>query len=139
MAKQDLILLEDIMYYGRCYDGKQRWWYDLRKHSVLSAEELQTCYGWNAEDQLPDSFSFLPLFQTDMLQLQREFMKDYNAGTVEAIMAAEKVPYDTAFNIFVETPPELFARWKTFEKERLLKDAAAWCKKNHLPYGRKKQ
>lgn len=137
MAKRD-IFPEDILYYGRCYEeGRQLWWFDLEAHRVISTEELEALYGRNGAEPISEDSAFLPLFQTNMLQLQKAFMQDFPEHTVEKIMAARKVSYAVAFNIFVETPPEIFRRWKDFEREHLLQDAVAWCKANRLPYRRK--
>lgn len=130
-----LIVIEDIIYYGRCYDCKKElWWFSRTDNSVVSIEEIKSVYGWSTTEQILAQSLFFPLFKTDMIQLEKEYMKNFKAGSIEAIMEDKKVSYHVAFNIFVETPVENFHRWKEYEKKQLVHDAVIWCKANGLPY-----
>ena len=137
-GNREHVIIEDIMYYGRSYDSQtEYWWYSCTDNSVVSIDFLRSSYGWETREALAEQSVFIPLFKTDMIQLEKTYMKSFEKGIIESIMEYEQVEYDVAFSIFIETPMERFLHWKEYEKKRLIYDAIVWCKRNGLSYRHK--
>lgn len=135
-----LLDVREIMYYGRCYNfGCQPapyWWLCRIDERVVSLDELCSAYGFHSVEEIEASGAYIPLFQTDIVALEREFLAEmgYDDKSIRTIMAQRNVSYDVAFNIFVETPETRFSRWNAFEREKLMADAIAWCKTYGINY-----
>lgn len=135
-----MIDIREIMYYGRCYNFDCQpvpyWWLCRIDERVVSLDELHSVYGFTSVEEIETSERYIPLFQTDIVALEREFIAEmgYDNLIVQEIMTQRNVSYDVAFNIFVESPETLFFRWREFERKKLVADSISWCQLYGIPY-----
>jgi len=132
------IKIDELMYYGRYYssesEGYHIWWFDTEKATVRQYDELLEEFGYCSWEEILSSGYFIPLFETDIVELEREFILNTQghaiAGQFETVSDSD---YDTEFKIYIERN-HLSKIWYEFERERLYKDAVDWCKANKLKF-----
>ena len=133
-----MIDINKIIFYGRYYDDEKNlydisWWLCLDDYKVYHTETLMTDYSYKSIFEIEQTSKFIPFFKTDIIKLEKEFMKDFNNKVFNKILLDNNNSYDIAFRIFIERG-FLIDSWSDFEKSHLQKDAISWCKKNHIPY-----
>ena len=133
-----VVNIQEILYYGRCFNGHTSndvlWWLCRMDYSIISTDVLYSTFGFSTTEEIKECGLFIPMFQTDIISLEKQFMKDYDVAVLENIMDKRHVPYEVAFNIFVEVPIERNLRWRSFERQKLAEDAVKWCKHYGIPY-----
>lgn len=121
--------IEELAPYGRYYrredEGFQFWWFDLQKDSVCSYEDLLQMFGYSNEEEILSSDNFIPLFRTDIEEVEKEFL------LTRGLKIKTDGDFDIEFRIYIERK-HLETAWYEFESSRLRKDAAEWCRKNHI-------
>ena len=126
-----------LKYYGRYYptevqDEQRMWWFCRTDETVISREELETKYGYKNLGDAEQTGLFLPLFQVDMPELERTFLKAFYLGKNIAAPLSDG-DFDANFKAFIETEG-LSERWYEFEGSALKEMAIAWCRKNGIKY-----
>ena len=132
-----LLDLDSIIYYGRyysCYENKYEnyWWLDLIDYDIYSVDQLISDMGFESYDEICDSVYYIPLFKTDIVAAEKEFMTDYDSKKLARI-EKECPSYDAAFKTYIERE---HIEWSWFDYERavLYNDAVLWCKENNIAY-----
>lgn len=142
-----MITISEIMFYGRYYSDEMftydiSWWLCLKDYKVYHTETLMTDYSYENISEIKKSLSFIPLFKTDIIQLEKEFVERLNNKTfnknLDKILVDNNCSYDVAFKIFIEKE-FMVDSWSEYEKSNLVKDAIAWCRDNYLPYKMQKE
>lgn len=127
--------IEELMYFGRYYsfeyEGYHLWWFDLQNAIVYQFNELIQKFGYSSEEEIISSGYFLPLFETDIVKLEHEFLLQYNLKPIETSTKQSNLDFDTEFKIFIEKKA-LVKSWHDFEYDRLYQDAITWCIKNNI-------
>ncbi len=128
--------IDELMYYGRYYrsesEGYHIWWFDLDRAVVYQYDDLIEKFGYCSQDEILSSGYFIPLFETDIEELEREFIsKTQNHAIIKQFEGILNSDFDTEFKIYVEKN-HLLKSWYTFERKRLYEDAIVWCKTNHI-------
>ena len=126
-----------LKYYGRYYptevqDERRMWWLCRTDETVMSREKIETQYGYKNLDDAEQSGLFIPLFQVDMPELEKAFLKAFHVGK-SAIAPLADGDFDVNFKAFIETEG-LSERWYEFEGSALKEGAIAWCRKNGIKY-----
>lgn len=129
------------MFYGRYFDDENNqyeisWWLCVEDYEIYHTETLLTDYSYESISEIEQTSKFVPFFKTDIIQLEKEFIKKLNNKTLlnsfNKLLVGNN-SYNVAFRIFIERE-FLFDYWSEFEKSQLREDAIAWCKNNHIPY-----
>ena len=137
-----MIIINEIMFYGRYYSDENfpydiSWWLCLKDSKAYHTETLMTDYSYKSISEIKKSLTYIPFFKTDIIQLEKEFMKRLNNKKfnidLDKILVDNICSYDVAFKIFIEKE-FMVDLWSEYEKSRLIKDAIMWCRENHLPY-----
>lgn len=130
------------MFYGRYFSDEENkydisWWLCLENYDIYHTETLMSDFSYKNTPEIKESSKFIPLFKTDIILLEKEFIKKLNNKTLlnsfNKILSSGNREYDVAFRIFIERE-FLVNSWSEFEKAQLQQDAVAWCKENHIPY-----
>lgn len=123
--------IDELMYYGRYYDfednGHHLWWFDLSNGEIHQFDELINDFGYSKQEDVISSGKFIPLFETNIVNLERDFLKHQGLK----INGSKDMDFDVNFKIYIEKN-NLWESWHNFEYHRLYKDAASWCEKNHI-------
>ncbi len=132
-----LLDIDSIIYYGRyysCMDHKYEtyWWFDLVDYDIYSVDELIDSMGFNSYNEICDSIYYVPLFKTDIISAEKNFMINYNSKKLAQI-EKESLDYDAAFKTYIERE-HIDGRWREYERSILYNDAILWCKKNNIAY-----
>lgn len=126
--------IEELMFYGRYYSfedaGYHLWWFDSYSGSIYEFYELINKLGYFSQEDIISSERFIPLFETDIVKLEQDFLRAYNYE-VKQLENAVDMDFDTKFKIFVEKN-NLTELWKKFESCRLYHDAIVWCNDNFI-------
>lgn len=129
------------MFYGRYFDDENNqyeisWWLCVEDYEIYHTETLFADYSYESISEIEQTSKFVPFFKTDIIQLEKEFIKKLNNKTLlnsfNKLLVGNN-SYNVAFRIFIERE-FLFDYWSEFEKSQLREDAIAWCKNNHIPY-----
>lgn len=129
------------MFYGRYFDDENNqykisWWLCVEDYEIYHTEILFADYSYESISEIEQTSKFVPFFKTDIIQLEKEFIKKLNNKTLlnsfNKLLVGNN-SYNVAFRIFIERE-FLFDYWSEFEKSQLREDAIAWCKNNHIPY-----
>ena len=128
--------IDELMYYGRYYssesEGYHIWWFDLGRTIVHQYDELINEFGYCSQEEILSSGCFIPLFETDIVKLEREFLLlTQNHKIIKQFEKILDSDLDTEFKIFIERN-HLLKSWHDFERKRLYNDAIVWCKKNNI-------
>ena len=123
--------IDELMYYGRYYDfednGHHLWWFDLSNGTIHQFDELINDFGYSRQEEIIFSGEFIPLFETNIVILEREFLKQHGLK----IRGLKDMDFDTNFKIYIDKN-NLWESWHNFEYHRLYQDAVNWCRKNHI-------
>lgn len=123
--------IDDLMYYGRYYEfednGHHLWWFDLSSSAIYQFDELINDFGYSRQEDIISSGKFIPLFETNIVVLEHEFLDQYGLK----INGLKDVDFDVNFKIYIEKN-NLWKSWRDFEYDRLYQDAVNWCRKNHI-------
>ncbi len=127
------------MNYGKHYidedHANQYWWFCLADNNVYSIDELRKTYGFINTKEIEDTGIYIPMFQTDVVALEKDFMikNIYTEKPVYDIMEKKNIKsYDTAFRVFIETH-WLRDFWYQMLNAKLKEDAVNWGKLNGVP------
>lgn len=127
--------IEELMYYGRYYSfeskGYHLWWFDLQKANVYQYDELIQKFGYSSQEEIVSSGMFVPLFETDIVKLEHEFLLLRNYKQIKRLEKQLNSDFDTEFKVFIEKN-DLIKSWHDFEYNRLYQDAIVWCRENHI-------
>lgn len=131
--------LSELMYYGRYYRDENEadhiWWFDLQSKQVFQYDTLVKKFGYNSQEDILNSSAFIPLFETDILALEHDFI--LKTQTKKVINFFDKISdsyFDREFKIFIERN-FISESWNDFEKKHLYNDALKWCSDNHIKLG----
>lgn len=136
-----MININEIMFYGRYFNDEEHqydtlWWLCLEDYEIYHTETLIADYSYRSTSEIEETSRFVTFFKTDIIQLEKEFMRKLNNKTLlnsfNKLLLADN-SYDVAFKIFIERE-FLVDYWSEFERSQLREDAIAWCKQNHIPY-----
>lgn len=125
--------IDDLSEYGRFYsDLKEhtQWWFCIADYKIYDGEKIIAQFAYENQEMIAASDIFLPLFRTDIIALEKEFLKKF---AYEGDFTCEDPSnFDLSFKIYIEDFLE--REWYAFEKEQLCKDAVKWCEENGIPY-----
>lgn len=126
--------IEDLMYYGRYYDfedkGYHLWWFEPFDGKIYPFDELVNDFGYSSQEDIISSGRFIPLFETDIVKSEQEFLKQYGLE-IEQPEDSDDIDFDTKFKMLIDRN-DLWKSWHSFEYRTLYRDAIAWCNKNHI-------
>ena len=87
-------------------------------------------FGYSSQADIISSGRFIPLFETDIVKSEQEFLKQYDLE-IEQPEDSDDVDFDTKFKMLIDRN-DLWKSWHCFEYRILYRDAIAWCNKNHI-------
>lgn len=123
--------VEEIMYYGRYYDfedpGHHLWWFDLSDGTVYPFDELVKDFGYVSQEDIISAGKYIPLFETDIVVLEQEFLKQRSLKMNDS----KDADFDVNFKTYIDEN-NLWEAWHDFEYRRLYQDAVNWCRENHI-------
>lgn len=135
------INIKDIMYYGRHYTditSEPYWWFGKDDYQIYSSESLIKEYSYKDTDDILQSEYFIPLFQTDIIELEKEFLAEYNSRPLqdktEKLVTQANGNFDLAFKTLIEVEEGMSENWYGFERKKLYNDAVNWCQKHNIKY-----
>ncbi len=143
------ILLKDAAYYGEwCSEDSEfeyDYWLEKSSSSFFYTGNLIEKFGYKDYDEIKSSGYFIPVFKTDIIAFQREFIANYPDKSVQecidTIIENDNYEFDegyeVAFRILTQDYPEFddFTKeYFVYEKKKLFDDAEKWCKENNIPY-----
>ena len=128
------------MYYGEYY----RWmgspdlvifWYDPSDGQVYHYEDLMSEFGYQSQDEILWSGAFVPLFKTDIVELERQFIAGYKSKKLSKHF--DSLSDDECHSEFSRLIHYEYISpwtWGKFEREHLYHDALEWCRENHIKF-----
>ena len=133
--------IREIMHYGEYYSfddyGKKYdvfWWLSLIDYSVINIETLCEKYSYHSCEEILEAGLYIPFFRTDILDVEREFIKKYYPYQAKKIFNNElDLDNHIAFMKFAENNYQEESFY-SYRDERLARDAVKWCCENHLKY-----
>lgn len=132
--------IKDIMYYGKYYSditSEQNWWFSTDDYQIYSSEKLLTEYSYKSTNDILQCGYFVPLFQTDIIELEKKFLAEYKSKTLQAktedLLLESNGDFDLAFKKLIEIE-NMSQNWYDFEREALYNDTVKWCKKHNIRY-----
>lgn len=125
----------DVVYYGRfycdeVYEYETRWWLDRKDFKVYSTEELLSRFGFEDYHAIEVCYDLIPVFKTDIIALEKEFIKKYTGG---GNIDEYDCLYDRKFKEYIDRKL-LIQEWYEFERRKLIEDAILWCQFYKIPY-----
>lgn len=128
--------LTDLMYYGRYYRDEREpnhtWWFDPNNKQIFLYDDLLKTFGYNSLEDIINFSEFIPLFETDIIKLEHQFISETQTKKVMIFFKdIADSDFDREFKIFIEKE-SLIGTWHDFEKKNLYKDALKWCDENHI-------
>ena len=131
------IKISEIAYYGRFYSNLTEhviWWFCTLDFQICDTETIISVYGFSSIEEILDSSKFIPLFKTDIIELEKKFLKEKNIALEKIGSEIQRIQdFDKCFKIFIEAA-YLTQHWHMFEKQHLFSDAIVWCKNNAIPF-----
>jgi len=135
------ININDVLYYGRHYtdtSSEPYWWFSKDDYQIYSSENLIKEYSYKDTDDILQSGYFIPLFQTDIIELEKKFLAEYNSKSLQAktekLVAQSNGDFDLAFKSLIEVEEGMSENWYEFERKKLYNDAVNWCQKHNIKY-----
>lgn len=134
--------IHEITCYGEYYSShnytiKPIYWLRLRDYKILDAELLIEKGKIKSVEQLRDTGKYIPVFQTDMIALYKDFVQQFCPDVHQKLCDIEKsnaeFNYGTAFRIFFNGNV-IQEMWYVYEDYKLKKDAIQWCQENGLSF-----
>ncbi len=121
------------------------YWFEKSSFQFFYTGKLINEFGYKDCEEIESSGHFIPVFKTDVIELQKNFIADYHnkeiEETINSIIENNNYGYDSgyevAFRILTQDFPEYddFSKeYYSFEKKQLEEDAEKWCKENAIPY-----
>ncbi len=149
MAKMK-VDLKDAAYYGEWDSEEDSWcdvhaWFEKSSFKFFYTSNLIDKFGYKDCVEIKESGYFIPVFKTDVIALQKEFIATYHDKQIEetmnTIIENDNYGYDSgyevAFRILTQDYPqfaEFSKEYFNYEKQKRLQDAKIWCRKNNIPY-----
>lgn len=142
--------LKDAAYYGKWDSEEDSWcdvhaWFEESSFKFFYTSNLIDEFGYKDCDEIKESGFFIPVFKTDIIALQKEFIANYHDKQIEetmnTIIENDNYEYDSgyevAFRILTQDYPqfdEFSNEYFNYEKQQRLQDAENWCLENDIPY-----
>ena len=142
--------IRNIIMFGKWYseeenEYEENYWFEKSSSAIFYSGKLIEEFGYKDCGEIKSSGHFIPLFKTDIIELEKEFIANYPDKSVEETINniiknnnnGYAPGYGVAFSILLQDYPEFdeFSReYHSFEKNRLTKDAEEWCERNNIPY-----
>ena len=128
-----VVSIDELSEYGRFYSDLEehtKWWFCTTDYKVYETEEIIAQFSYENQEMIAASDTFLPLFRTDIIALEKEFLEEF--AYEGDFVCEDSSNFDLSFKIYIEDFLE--REWYAFESDRLCKDAVKWCKENGIPY-----
>ena len=128
-----MVSIDELSEYGRFYSDLEehtKWWFCTTDYKVYETEEIIAQFSYENQEMIAASDTFLPLFRTDIIALEKEFLEEF--AYEGDFVCEDSSNFDLSFKIHIEDFLE--REWYAFEKEQLCKDAVKWCEENGIPY-----
>lgn len=129
--------IEQIYTYGRFYPEIKKhvnWWICITDYVIYDTETIVSNFGYADEKLIDADGIFVPLFKTDMIELEKEFMQTIPLGNRTDPFPYDDIPnFDRNFKIYIENH-FLIRDWYDFEKRHLCNDAIEWCKLHNFRF-----
>lgn len=137
-----IVNIEDISAYGRFYSDIKdhvKWWFCLTDYKIYDTESVISKFNYGNEESIVSAGVFIPLFKTDVIKLEREFLASMSINRSNMPFCCDDISdFDRNFKIYIEEN-FLVREWYYFEQERLCKEAINWCKTNGIVFCRIKK
>ena len=133
-----VLQIETILYYGRYYPFIENeygfyWWFSNIDFTIYSVDELLGRMGFYTYQDICDSDVFFPLFKTDIVQTEKNFLSERSLLKEFGMYIGGFPDEDAAFKSFIEKLG-LQNQWFEYERYILRNDAVAWCKKHNIVF-----
>lgn len=120
-------------------------WFEKSSLKFFYTSNLINKFGFKNFEEIENSGHFIPVFKTDIIALQKEFIANYPdkeiEETINEIIANDNFGYDSgyevAFRILTQDYPEFNEfcdKYFNYEQSVLLENAQKWCSENGIPY-----
>lgn len=142
--------LKDAAYYGEWDSEEDSWcdvhaWFERSSFKFFYTSNLIDKFGYKDCGEIKKSGHFIPVFKTDVITLQKEFIANYRDKQIEETMNdilendnyGYSSGYEVAFRILTQDYPqfdEFSDEYFNYEKQQRLQDAENWCRENDIPY-----
>jgi hypothetical protein len=131
------ISINIIKYYGKFYPEPalpeiSTWWFCRNDESIVALNDLFQHFGYTSLKEIQQSDAFIPLFRTNMVTVEHEFLDAYNLNDAIEEIESEG-DFDTGFKIYIDNH-RLSAQWHEYEGNRLKEDAINWCHINGIKF-----
>lgn len=141
--------LSDAAFSGEWNSEKEiefeiNYWFEKSSFQFYFTGKLINEYGYKDYDEIKSSGYFIPVFKTDIVALEKEyvskFLSDEVADEIISIMEQNKdkhincTGYNVAFLTFCDEHEHLYDDYQKYEINQLNKDAKKWCEENNIPY-----
>lgn len=120
-------------------------WFEKSSFKFFYTSNLINKFGYKNFEEIENSGHFIPVFKTDIIALQKEFIANYPDKEIEETMNeiiandnfGYNSGYEVAFRILTQDYPEFDEfcnKYFDCEQSVLLESAQKWCKENSIPY-----
>lgn len=142
--------LTDAAFYGNwCSEEDSEYevnaWFEKSSFGFFYTSNLINKFGYKNFEEIENSGYFIPVFKTDIIALQKEFIANYPDKKIEKTMNeiiandnfGYSSGYEVAFRILTQDYPEFDEfcnKYFDYEQNILLENAQKWCAENEIPY-----
>lgn len=142
--------LTDAAFYGEwCSEEDSEYevnaWFEKSSFGFFYTSNLINKFGYKNFEEIQNSGYFIPVFKTDIIALQKEFIANYPDKRIEETMNeiiandnfGYSSGYEVAFRILTQDYPEFDEfcnKYFDYEQSVLLESAQKWCSENGIPY-----
>ena len=116
------------------------WWFCKIDYCIYCIDDLLNGFGFNNHKEIKNSEIFIPLFQTDIILLEKQFLQCRPINEQKEVFLLYELSYnkikggfDIAFKIYIEKY-NLLEEWRIYEQKKLYNDAIIWCQNNDVPF-----
>lgn len=135
-----MVKINEIKYYGQwCRETDPNyhcWWYSTYDEKIYNVDELIEFFSFKNYEEIENSFSYIPLWKTDLIETAKLFVSKINDKNAQRFFSKKgDDSFFGEFKNYVTSNQNYFTRWwYEFENDTLVNDAIMWCKENHIAY-----
>ena len=135
-----MVNINEIKYYGQWYRETpftyHWWWYSTFDERIYNVDELIKLFSFNNYEDIENSFGYIPLWKTDLIEAAKHFVIQSNDKIAQRFLSKNcDDNFFCEFDDYVSSNQNYFTRWwYEYEETKLINDAIMWCKENHIAY-----